>query len=72
MRGGPLWADARRNRARVLAVAAEVFAAEGLSVPMHEIDRRAGVGTGTVSRHFRAKEDLFAAILLERMEFRTR
>jgi AcrR family transcriptional regulator len=62
-----LRADARRNRARVLEVAAEVFATEGLSVPIHEIGRRAGVGTGTVSRHFPTKEALFAAILLERM-----
>lgn len=63
-----LRADARRNRARVLAVAAEVFATEGLTVPVHEIARRAGVGTGTVSRHFPTKEALFAAILLERMQ----
>lgn len=63
-----LRADARRNRARVLAVATEVFAAEGLGVPIHEIARRAGVGTGTVSRHFPTKEALYAAILLERME----
>ncbi len=66
--GRGLRADARRNRARVLAVAAEVFAAEGLSVPVHEIARRAGVGTGTVSRHFPTKEELFAAILLDRMQ----
>ncbi len=65
---GGLRADARRNRARVLEVAAGIFAAEGLSVPVHEIARRAGVGTGTVSRHFPAKEDLFEAILLGRME----
>lgn len=63
----PLRADARRNRARVLDVAAEVFAREGLAVPVHEIARRAGVGTGTVSRHFPTKEDLFAAILVDRM-----
>jgi AcrR family transcriptional regulator len=63
-----LRADARRNRARVLEVAAEVFATDGLSVPVHEIARRAGVGTGTVSRHFPTKQDLFAAILLSRME----
>ncbi len=69
--GRALRADARRNRARVLAVAAEVFAAEGLSVPVHEIARRAGVGTGTVSRHFPTKEDLFAAILLDRMQYLT-
>lgn len=59
----PLRADARRNRAHVLEVAARIFATEGLSVPVHEIARRAGVGTGTVSLHFPAKEDLFAAIL---------
>ncbi|GAA5191520.1 TetR/AcrR family transcriptional regulator [Rugosimonospora acidiphila] len=62
--GRPLRADAQRNRARVLQVASEVFATEGLSVPVHEIARRAGVGTGTVSRHFPTKEDLFAAVLL--------
>ncbi|WP_377273407.1 TetR/AcrR family transcriptional regulator [Peterkaempfera sp. SMS 1(5)a] len=61
-------ADAQRNRARVLEVAAQVFAEEGLSVPVHEIARRAGVGTGTVSRHFPHKQDLFAAILLSRLE----
>jgi AcrR family transcriptional regulator len=66
--GRTLRADARRNRARVLEVAAEVFATDGLSVPVHEIARRAGVGTGTVSRHFPTKQDLFAAILLRRME----
>lgn len=64
----PLRADARRNRARVLEVAAQVFATEGLSVPVHEIARRAGVGTGTVSRHFPTKEDLFEAILRHRLE----
>src|ERR1700743_1281003 len=49
-RGGRMpRADAVRNRARVLDVAAQVFATEGLSVPVHEIARRAGVGTGTVS-----------------------
>jgi AcrR family transcriptional regulator len=63
-----LRADARRNRDQVLEAAAEAFATEGLSVPVHEIARRAGVGTGTVSRHFPTKEDLFAAILLSRME----
>ena len=61
-------ADAQRNRARVLEVAAQIFAEEGLSVPVQEIARRAGVGTGTVSRHFPHKQDLFAAILLSRLE----
>jgi AcrR family transcriptional regulator len=66
--GRPLRADARRNRARILQVAFEAFAAEGLSVPVAEIARRAGVGTGTVSRHFPTKESLFEAILLDRAE----
>jgi AcrR family transcriptional regulator len=64
----PMRADARRNRERVLEVAIAAFAAEGLSVPIHEIARRAGVGTGTVSRHFPTKESLFEAIVLTRIE----
>jgi len=59
-------ADARRNRDRILEVAFETFAAEGLSVPVQEIARRAGVGTGTVSRHFPTKESLFEAVVLKR------
>ncbi|MFD3683408.1 TetR/AcrR family transcriptional regulator [Nocardiopsis sp. NPDC058631] len=61
-------ADARRNREKVLRAAFEAFASEGLSVPVHEIARRAGVGTGTVSRHFPTKESLCEAIVLSRME----
>jgi AcrR family transcriptional regulator len=61
-------ADARRNRARILAVAIDAFAREGLGVSIQEIARRAGVSTGTVSRHFPAKDDLYAAIVLDRAE----
>src|SRR5271169_2807949 len=64
----PLRADAARNRARVLKVAFETFAAEGLSVPIDEIARRAGVGAGTVYRHFPAKEDLFRAVISDRLQ----
>jgi AcrR family transcriptional regulator len=66
--GKPMRADARRNRARVLDAAIKAFAADGLSVPVHEIARRAGVGTGTVSRHFPTKEALFQAIVSSRVE----
>jgi AcrR family transcriptional regulator len=59
----PLRADARRNRARLLEVAHEVFAAEGLSVPIDEIARKAGVGPGTIYRHFATKEALFEAVI---------
>lgn len=61
-------ADARRNRERVLEVASAVFATEGLSVPVQEIARRAGVGTGTVSRHFPTKESLFEAVFLSQVD----
>lgn len=61
-------ADAARNRARVLEVAYETFAADGLGVPIDEIARRAGVGAGTVYRHFPAKEDLFRAVIADRMQ----
>jgi AcrR family transcriptional regulator len=63
----PLRADAARNRARVLEIAYETFAADGLSVPIDEIARRAGVGAGTVYRHFPTKEDLFRAVVDSRI-----
>ena len=64
----PRRADARRNRARLLEVAHEVFAAEGLSVPIDEIARRAGVGPGTIYRHFATKEALFQAVMQSRVD----
>jgi AcrR family transcriptional regulator len=63
----PLRADAARNRARVLEVAYETFAADGLGVPIDEIARRAGVGAGTVYRHFPTKEDLYRAVIADRL-----
>ncbi|GLW12543.1 TetR family transcriptional regulator [Microtetraspora sp. NBRC 13810] len=66
-RSRPLRADAARNRARVLQVAYETFAQEGAAVPIDEIARRAGVGAGTVYRHFPTKESLFQAIVADRM-----
>jgi AcrR family transcriptional regulator len=63
----PLRADAQRNRARVLEAAEMVFAAEGISVPVDVIAEKAGVGVGTLYRHFPTKEKLFEAILIGRM-----
>ena len=63
----PLRADAARNRARVLEVAYETFASEGLAVPIDEIARRAGVGPGTIYRHFPTKEALFEAVIGDRV-----
>lgn len=64
----PLRADARRNREQILRAARELFATEGLSAPLDEIAHRAGVGAGTVHRHFPTKEALFAAIVIDRVE----
>ena len=59
----PLRRDAQANRDRIVAAARAAFAAEGIEVPVEEIARRAGVGMGTLYRHFPAKEDLIDAVL---------
>lgn len=63
----PLRADAARNRELVLETAYAAFAAEGLSVSIDEIARRAGVGAGTVYRHFPTKSTLFKAVVEHRL-----
>ncbi|GAA4207610.1 TetR/AcrR family transcriptional regulator [Streptosporangium oxazolinicum] len=62
-----LRADARRNRERVLRTAQQLFATEGLGVSLDEIARRAGVGPGTVHRHFPAKEALYLAVATDQI-----
>jgi AcrR family transcriptional regulator len=64
----PLRADAARNRALLLAAAADEFAEHGLDASVADIARRAGIGKGTVFRHFPTKDDLIAAIVLDRIE----
>ena len=64
----PLRADAQRNRARLLEVAQTVFAEQGTSASIDEIARRAGVGVGTLYRHFPTKDALFEAIVVARVE----
>jgi len=59
-------ADARRNRERVLEAAREALAEHGLDAQMDDIAARAGVGVGTVYRHFPTKEALFDALVGER------
>jgi AcrR family transcriptional regulator len=58
----PLRADAVRNRERVLEAARELMAARGVEVGMEEIARKAGVGVGTVYRHFPNKDALVRAL----------
>ncbi|MGW6332592.1 TetR/AcrR family transcriptional regulator [Nocardia rhamnosiphila] len=64
----PLRADAARNRELVLDTAYATFAAEGPAVPIDEIARRAGVGAGTIYRHFPTKKALFAAVIEHRLQ----
>jgi AcrR family transcriptional regulator len=66
-KAGRVRADALRNRERILRTADEVFAAEGMGVPIDEIARRAGVGPGTLYRHFPTKEALFMAVAVSRV-----
>jgi AcrR family transcriptional regulator len=58
----PLRKDAERNRQRILAAAAEVFATRGLCVSLDDIAAAAGVGVGTVYRRFADKEALIEAL----------
>lgn len=64
----PLRADAVRNRASILAAALQEFSERGGSAQIEDVALRAGVGVGTVYRHFATKEALLEALLLERFE----
>jgi AcrR family transcriptional regulator len=64
----PPRADSVRNRARILEAAEAVFGDEGLAVPIDRVAERAGVGVGTVYRHFPTKESLFVAIVMRHFE----
>ncbi len=64
----PVRSDARRNREKVLRAARDAFAVGGFGVPLDEIAARAGVGPGTVYRHFPTKEALFEAVITVRIE----
>ncbi len=61
-------ADARRNEAALLDAAAAAFADSGVSVPVRDIAARAGVGVGTIYRHFPARADLIVAVYRHQVE----
>jgi AcrR family transcriptional regulator len=63
-----LRADAARNRRTLLDAAAAAFAEQGTGVPIAEIAHRAGMGKGTVFRHFPTKEHLIAAIVCDQLD----
>jgi AcrR family transcriptional regulator len=59
----PLRSDARRNVASLLAAAIAVFEISGVNAPILEIAKEAGVGVGTLYRHFPQRSDLIVAVL---------
>jgi AcrR family transcriptional regulator len=64
----PKRADARRNYEKVLAAAREAFAEGGESTSLEEIARRAGVGIGTLYRHFPNRQALLEALYVDEVE----
>jgi AcrR family transcriptional regulator len=66
--GKPMRADARRNRERLVSAAREVFAQEGSSVSMEAIAKHAGVGIGTLYRHFPNRFDIVEAVYRDDVE----
>src|SRR5438094_2838020 len=64
----PKRADARRNYDKILAAAREAFAEGGASTSLEEIARRAGVGIGTVYRHFPNRQALLEAVYVDEVE----
>jgi AcrR family transcriptional regulator len=64
----PLRADARRNREAIVAAADDLFRVDGMSLQMEEVAQRAGLGVGTVYRHFPTKEALTVELVQCRVE----
>jgi AcrR family transcriptional regulator len=61
-------ADARRSRAKLIEAATAAFAEHGADAPLDDIARRAGVGIGTLYRHFPTRPDLQAAVYRTQVE----
>jgi AcrR family transcriptional regulator len=64
----PKRADARRNYEKLIAAAHDAFAEAGTSASLEDIARRAGVGIGTLYRHFPTRQHLLEAVYLEEVE----
>ena len=64
----PLRADAQRNRDRLVEVAATAFAEQGVDASLEEIARQAGVGIGTLYRHFPTREHLVEVVYRREVE----
>jgi AcrR family transcriptional regulator len=64
----PKRADARRNYEKLVAAGREVFAEHGTSAPLEDVAEQAGVGIGTLYRHFPTRQALLEAVYLEEVE----
>ena len=61
--GRPMRADAARNRAALLAAASAAFARQGVTASLDDVAREAGVGPGTLYRHFPTRDHLVLAVI---------
>jgi AcrR family transcriptional regulator len=66
--GRPKRADARRNYDQLLTAAREVFGEHGTDAALDDVAKRAGVGAGTLYRHFPTRDDLLEAVFRDRVE----
>jgi AcrR family transcriptional regulator len=64
----PLRSDAKRNRELLIATAAQAFADHGVETSLEDIARQAGVGIGTLYRHFPTRHDLIEAVYRQEVE----
>jgi AcrR family transcriptional regulator len=64
----PMRADARRNYDKLVAAARAVFTEDGTSAPLEDVAERAGVGIGTLYRHFPTRQALLEAVYVDEVE----
>ena len=68
LRPRPQRADARRNYEKLISAAREAFAEDGTAASLEDIARRAGVGIGTLYRHFPTRQDVFESVYVDEVE----
>src|SRR5262245_58287035 len=61
-------ADAQRNRERILDIAKDAFTRSGATISLDEVEKDAGVGPGTLYRHFPKRDDLLEAVYRSELE----